>query len=343
MKWLRKIEFTQIQSTGAAAGSDDQLEEQLRDTLKKLQRLSHQSKPGMNDLLSGITLHLGEEASERKAIYNRLLAIENEMKSASRRFAGYLVAICFGVVAIVAWQSYGEAARQIIATKAPELGWSLEAKQMIASWVERLGWAKPPASRENTPVQATPVIQTAPETVASKAPAVLSFDPQQVQQIEADIAAAVRQAVERHLADVRVTLEQLAASRDQMAREIEKLQAADQETLEKIPAPPLKHPAAPARKPTPTAPPMAWAPNTTAPTASPINSARRCDMSARSGHCVRSAVASPATPPRPSNTAAPNWRGALMTNVIHIRDRQRDAGIKLARPARPRTPDDGPV
>jgi hypothetical protein len=288
-----KIEPIEIQSAGAAAGSDDQLEEQLRDTLKELQRPSHQSKPGedlhgsdddkldeelrvsveallhpnpppkpvveLDDLLSGISHHLDDEASERKAIYNRLLAIENEMKSASRRFAGYLVAICVCVVAIVAWQSYGEAARQIIATKAPELGWSPEAKQMIASWVERFGWTKPPASRENTVVQATPVIQTAPETVAPKAPAVLSLDPQQVQQIEAAIAA-VRQAVERHLADVRVTLEQLAASQDQMAREIEKLQAADQEILEKIPAPPPKRPAAPARKPTPTAPPTARAP-----------------------------------------------------------------------------------
>jgi hypothetical protein len=70
----------------------------------------------------------------------------------------------------------------------------------------------------------------------------------------------VRQAVERHLAEVRVTLEQLAASQDQMAREIEKLQAADQEILEKIPAPPPKRAAAPARKPTPTAPPTARAP-----------------------------------------------------------------------------------
>jgi hypothetical protein len=69
----------------------------------------------------------------------------------------------------------------------------------------------------------------------------------------------VRQAVERHLADVRATVEQLAASQDKMAREIEKLQAANQELLEKIPAPPLKRPA-PARKPTPTAKPSSRTP-----------------------------------------------------------------------------------
>ena len=147
----------------------------------------------------------------------------------------FLVAICVGVAAILAWQSYGEAAKQIIATRAPELGWSPEAKQMIASWVEQLGWTKPPVVES----KAAPVTQTAPEMVAPKAPAAPSLNPQQVHQIETDIAA-VRQAVERHLADVRATVEQLAASQDQMAREIEKLQAADIEILEKIPTPPPK-------------------------------------------------------------------------------------------------------
>jgi hypothetical protein len=46
--------------------------------------------------------------------------------------------------------------------------------------------------------------------------------------------------LERHLADMRATVEQLAASQDQMAREIEKLQAADTEILEKITTPPPK-------------------------------------------------------------------------------------------------------
>ena len=41
-----KIEPAEGQSTGAAARSDDRLEEQLRDTLKELQRPSHRSKPG---------------------------------------------------------------------------------------------------------------------------------------------------------------------------------------------------------------------------------------------------------------------------------------------------------
>jgi hypothetical protein len=127
----------------------------------------------------------------------------------------------------VAWQSYSEATKQIIATRAPELGWSPEAKQKIAGWMQQLGWTKPLAGPENTAVR-----PPAPQTVAStpKAPAASALDPQQVQQIEADIAA-VRQAVER-----------LAASQDQtaleMRREMARLESDLVNILVKIPEPP---------------------------------------------------------------------------------------------------------
>jgi hypothetical protein len=48
--------------------------------------------------------------SER-AISNRLLAIDNAMERLASRGFRYLVAICIGVAAILAWQSYGEAVR----------------------------------------------------------------------------------------------------------------------------------------------------------------------------------------------------------------------------------------
>jgi pyruvate/2-oxoglutarate dehydrogenase complex dihydrolipoamide acyltransferase (E2) component len=269
-----KLAATEGQSPGAVAASDDQFEEQLRATLKDVQRTNHQSKPveylhgsddkfdeelrvsvdallhpspslkpELDDLLSTISHHLDDEASERKRIYNRLLAIQSEMeRPAFRGFTRYLVASFIGIAVILAWLSYGEATKQIISTRAPELGWSPEVKQMIAGWLQHLA-LKPPVVESKT----APVTQTAPEMVAPKAPAAPSLNPQQVQQIETDIAA-VRQAVERHLADVRETVEQLAASQNQMAREIEKLQAANQEILAKIPTPPPQPPAAPARK-----------------------------------------------------------------------------------------------
>ena len=84
----------------------------------------------------------------------------------------------------MAWQAYGEDAKQIIATRAPELGWSPEVRQTIANWT------KPLAGPENTaarpPVQetrqATPVAQAAPEAVAPT-PAASSFDPEQAKQM----------------------------------------------------------------------------------------------------------------------------------------------------------------
>ena len=147
-----------------AAGFGGEPDQQLRTILENLQRVGQRSPVEedepveRDDLHPGFTSRLDQEASERKAIYDRLVAIENEMKRrGSRGFGRYLVAICIGVAATLAWQSYGDAAKQIIATRAPELGWSPDAKQMIASWT--LGWTKPPAGSEK---QALPVAQIAP-------------------------------------------------------------------------------------------------------------------------------------------------------------------------------------
>ena len=177
---------------------------------------------------------------------DRVRAMESRTKRrSSRGFARFLVAICIGVAGTLAWQSYGEATKQIIAARAPELGWSPEAKQMIASWVQQLGWAKLATGPENTaaqlPVpkmtQAAPVAQAAPESVTPKAPAAPSIDPEQVHRMAMDLTA------------LRQTVEQLAASQDQMVREIAKLKAADGEILAKVtpaPAPPPSIAAAPA-------------------------------------------------------------------------------------------------
>ena len=103
------------------------------------ERSRDQRKPvEFDEVLLGILHRLDDGTSERKVAYDHLLAIENEMKRRGSRggFARYLVAICFGVVATLAWQSYGEVPKQIIAAKAPQLGWSPETKQMIASWVQ---------------------------------------------------------------------------------------------------------------------------------------------------------------------------------------------------------------
>jgi hypothetical protein len=214
-----------------ATGFGGEPDQQLRTILENLKRvgqpnLVEEDEPvDRDDHRSGFTSRLDLEASERKAIYDRLLAIETQTKRRrSRGFARFLLAICIGVAATLAWQSYGEEAKQIIATKAPELGWSPEAKQMIASWTQ------PPTGSEKH----LPVAQTAP--------AAPSIDPEKVQQMT------------QSLAELRQTVEQLAAGQDQMTRVIGRLESAVTQLIVKMPEPPPQPPAAPARKPTPTAP-----------------------------------------------------------------------------------------
>jgi hypothetical protein len=132
-------------------GFDSQFEDQLRAVVKeaslqpRLVEDLHGSEDAQSLLFSLLSRHLDRESSERKAIYRRLQTIENAIKRRrARGIVRYLVAMGIGVAATLAWQSYGETTKQIIATKAPELGWSLETKQMITGWMRQLGWAKQP-------------------------------------------------------------------------------------------------------------------------------------------------------------------------------------------------------
>lgn len=235
-----EVEATEL--TGAVVGSDHKSDEHA--SLEDFQRTSDQRRPveDLHSLLLRISHHLDYETSERSTIYYRLLAIDGQTKTiisqtkrrALRGFASFLVAICIGVAGTFAWQSYGEATKQIIATSAPELGWSPEVKQMIAGWVQQLGWKLSVPEQ-----QASPIAQTAQETVAPKAPVAASLDPEQLQQITGSLTV------------LRQTVEQLTAGQDQMAREIARLHAADLEILQRIPAPPPQPPTAPARKPMP--------------------------------------------------------------------------------------------
>jgi hypothetical protein len=134
-------------------------------------------------------------------------------KRASRGFARFLIIFCIGVAATLVWQSYGDAAREMIASSSPQLRWL--APQTVA--------------------------QTAPDMVAPTAPSTPSPDVQQLKAMSLGLAA------------VRQSVEQLAAAQQQMTDEIAKLQATEQEILDKVSGPPRPAPA-PARKSAPPAP-----------------------------------------------------------------------------------------
>jgi hypothetical protein len=208
----------------------------------------------LHNLLLRISHHLDFETSERTTIYHRLRVIDEQtrkiIKQTKRRnlraFARYLAAILIGVAATLAWQSYGEQTKQMIATGAPELGWSPETKQMIASFVQELGWTKGAAEAQTAPVQ-TAVRQTAQaapvtEALTASAPPAPAVDPEQVHEIVLNLGA------------MRQSLDQIASGQDQMAHEIAMLQSAEVEILQKIPTPPPQPAVARARKPIAVAP-----------------------------------------------------------------------------------------
>jgi len=129
----------------------------------------------------------------------------------------FLITFCIGVFATLAWQSYGDMARERIANSYPQLG-----------------WLAPEAA----------VAQTAPATIV---PPIASPDQQEFKAMSSDLAA------------LRQRVDQIAAGQDRITRDITvKLQAAEQDILDKISAPPPQAAAAPARKSVP--PPLQLAP-----------------------------------------------------------------------------------
>ena len=158
-------------------------------------------------------------------------------RRAFRTLFRFLIAVGIGVGGTLAWQVHGDTTRQMIATAYPE----------------RLGWIAPPAQ---TPA---PAPQRAPAALASAAPPAPSVDVEQFKAMAADLAA-VRQSVEQLAGQVGFGQQQASDAIAKLGDEIGKLQAAEQDILNRIPTPPPQRPAAaPARRPPPTfaAPPPA--------------------------------------------------------------------------------------
>jgi pyruvate/2-oxoglutarate dehydrogenase complex dihydrolipoamide acyltransferase (E2) component len=134
----------------------------------------------------------------------------------SRSLARFLVIFCIGLGAALGWHSYGDAARTMIASSSPQLGWLAP--------------------------QTAPVAQTTPDVPV---PAAAATSPD-LQQLALGLAS-VRRSVEQLAV-------QLGAGQQQLVGDIAKLNADEQEILHKLSAAlPRPAPAA-ARKPAPVPP-----------------------------------------------------------------------------------------
>ena len=136
------------------------------------------------------------------------------------------IGVCLGVAAIWAWQSYGGAASDMMASWGSPLGWisARLSPQTPATQTPdpTSGQAVAPAAVETSaspPVQAA--VQAASQAGSFAQPATTAAN-------EAAAGAADRQQIEtmaRDLAALRQTVEQLIADQEQLTREVAKLQA----------------------------------------------------------------------------------------------------------------------
>ena len=173
-------------------------------------------------------------------------------RKAVRAFTGFLLVACVGVAAI-AWQSYGDAAKQIIARWAPQLVLTSSPPLENPGLPEQPNPPTIQASAQGSaakaaPPQPAPLAQTAPEGVAPTAAALSPESAQLLQSMAGDLATAGQEIkqLKATIEQLKASIEQLKASHEQMSRDIAK--ASEQNLRPKI--------SAPARKLMPPFPPL---------------------------------------------------------------------------------------
>jgi hypothetical protein len=122
------------------------------------------------------------------------------VKRSSLALARFLITLCIGVAATVAWQSYGDTARAMIANSFPQLGWLAPQAELVA--------------------------QGAPDAITLAAPAIPSPD-QQHSNVTLPDLDTVRQSIDQITSNMASNQEQITRSIDRIAARV----AASQEQL----------------------------------------------------------------------------------------------------------------
>ena len=138
----------------------------------------------------------------------------------------FLLAVGIGIGGTLAWQAFGDMAREMAA----------------AAYPQQLGWLIPPTASTSSVAAAAP----APAATVGSAVPVATPDQQQLAAVSLSLAG-LRRKVEELAA-------QVASSQQQMAGDIARLQASELDIRAKLSAPPPRSVPAPAHKPTPLVP-----------------------------------------------------------------------------------------
>ena len=159
----------------------------------------------MEDRSHGQDDHL---PSGRPSIVRRML----------RSIARFSIVVLIGVGATLAWQSYGDEAREMLSTQFPSLGW-------LSVSTTTLTLDGQHSAQNEVPATAAVPQTAAPATAAATTPEFTQLEP-----------------MARDLAAMRRSLEQLAVKQEQMAQNIATVQALEQEIKKKMSSRPLAQP-----------------------------------------------------------------------------------------------------
>src|SRR5260370_992829 len=160
-----------------------------------------------------------------------------------------LITFCIGVTATLAWQSYGDAAREMIANSYPQLGWLAPQTEPVAHNASDVIAPAPPSpdqQRSNVTSLDLDAMRQSIDQIANN----MVTNQEQITRSVDRIAASVAASQER----ITRSVDQLGVSQEWLTREITKLEEIEQsiryrnsDTL-----PPSPRPAsAPAPKPVP--------------------------------------------------------------------------------------------
>jgi hypothetical protein len=135
---------------------------------------------------------------------------------AIRACIGFLLAVCLAVAASL-WQSYGDAAKQIVARWVPQFALTSSSPQDNPGLPAQPG----PAPVQASAAKAVPPAQTAPEGVASAGATLSPESTQLLQSMAGDLAHA-----EQEIEQLKASIAELKASQQQMSRDTAKVSEA---------------------------------------------------------------------------------------------------------------------
>jgi hypothetical protein len=178
-------------------------------------------------------------------------------RTALRGFIGLLAAACIAGVAFVSQSSYGEAVRPVIAKYLGSASWLPQAKQELAQQPAAPA-VRLASAAEAAPAQAAPLAQAAPQDGASPAAILTSAELTQLLQTMARDLTTLQQGIdqlkasqEQLASDNAKAVEQFRASQEQMTRLVARVSEQEQRAAARLPPPPPRPVAEPARRPAP--------------------------------------------------------------------------------------------